>query len=167
MRLQALPSAEPEERLAASYYIRTRGWRGRASGPAGPGQRGSKKGPRTGWPAPALGREEVLPGPGVPNHAPRLPALGLPALPQQLPGRGEQAPGAGAEGAPSPPRSAGLGPRELKLGLPGFGEEHPPQHPASFYRGDSHLPPSSPLAKDKAGVVSKDLQRRGCGGYQK
>lgn len=95
VRLQASPSAEPEERLAASDYIRTRGWRGRGSGPAGPGQRGSKKGPRTGWPAPALGREEVLPGPGVPEPSAPAPCARVTCSPSAAPGAGRAGSGCG------------------------------------------------------------------------
>lgn len=75
VRLQASPSAEPEETLAASDYTAPGGGGVEARVRPGPPHRpaGEQRGgvPRTGWPAPG---EEVRQSREFPNRAPRLPA---------------------------------------------------------------------------------------------
>ena len=127
MRLQAWPSAEPEKTLAASDYTRTRGWRGPELGSGTPPHaptssvaRREAKGSRTGWPAPALGRDKVPPGPGTRDRGHWLPAR-VTCLPSAAAGAGRGGLPGWERGRPCP-RNSRLFPKtgitEIELGAP-------------------------------------------------
>lgn len=99
------PARNPRRRSPPRITPAPGGWRGRGLGPArpaAPARRGAKRGGsphRLACPGPrSRGRSRQAQE--SPNRALRLSAR-LPALPPQLPGRGEQAPGANAESAPA------------------------------------------------------------------
>lgn len=124
VRLQASPSAEPEERLAASDYIPTRGRRGRGSSPARPAEEQKGSPHRLDCPGPRSRGGAARPGSPRTVRPGSLRAGYLFSLSSS---RG------GASGlrvrvqkARPPLRGAqAFALRELKLGLQGFGEEHP------------------------------------------